>query len=107
MLPVKAEIRLAVTVRSEGVEVNDLAAWAFTEKNALAEQVVREVLREMQEQHLEAVLGGAREIACIGCGVVGCGPGAVLRPGSRARTVRTSNGPVRFRLHHVGAGPDP
>lgn len=101
MLPVEAEVRLSVTVRSEGMEVNDLAAWMFREKNAFSEQLVAEVVWQMQEQHLQAVLSSEREIVCPGCGVVSSGPGATLRRGSRPRKVRTSNGPVRFRLRQV------
>jgi hypothetical protein len=101
MLPVEAEVRLAVMVRSEGMEVNDLAAWAFAETKELAAQIMADVLWQMQEQHLDAVLNGEREIVCIGCGVVGSGPKAVLRRGSRPRKVRTSSGPVRFRLRQV------
>jgi hypothetical protein len=38
---------------------------------------------------------------CHGCGVVSSGRRAVLRRGSRPRKVRTSSGPVRFKLRQV------
>jgi hypothetical protein len=77
------------------MEVNYFAAWAFTEKNEPPAQVMADVLWQMQEQHLDAVPNGEREIVCIGRGVVGSGPKAVLRRGKRPRKVRTSSGPVR------------
>lgn len=101
MLPVEAEIRLCVRVCAEEVEVNDVAAWAFGAKNTWAEAAVAHVLWQMQEQRLEEVLAGEQEVACTGCGVIRTGERAVLRRGSRPRKVRTSNGPVRFRLRQV------
>lgn len=98
MLPVEAVVRFMVTVQADGMRVNDLAAWAFGEKDAWAQHVMGSVLWQIQERHLQAVLDGGAELACTGCGVVGSGRGAFLRRGSRARTIRTSSGGVRFRL---------
>lgn len=101
MLRADTEVRIAIKVGGEGLEINDLAAWAFEAKNEWAEQVLAQVLWQVQEEHLEAVLAGERELACPGCGVIHSGAGAVLRRGSRPRKVRTSSGPIRFRLRQL------
>jgi hypothetical protein len=101
MLQADTEVRVAIKVGGEGLEINDLAAWAFEAKNAWTQQLLAEVLWQMQEQHVEAVLEGMRELACPGCGVIHSGAGTILRRGSRPRKVRTSNGPIRFRLRQL------
>jgi len=101
MLRADTEVRVAIKVGGEGLEINDLAAWAFEAKNEWAEQVLAQVLWQVQEQHVEAVLAEEMELACPGCGVIHSGAGAVLRRGSRPRKVRTSSGPIRFRLRQL------
>jgi hypothetical protein len=63
--------------------------------------VLAQVLWQMQEGHVDAVLAGEMELACPGCGVIHSGTGAILRRGGRPRKVRLSNGPIRFRLRQL------
>lgn len=101
MLRADTEVRTGIKVGGEGLQINDLAAWAFEARTEWTEQVLAQVLWQVQEQHVEAVCAGQVELACSGCGVMHSGPGGVLRRGSRPRKVRTSSGPIQFRLRQL------
>lgn len=101
MLRADTEVRVAIKVGGEGLEINDLASWAFDARKEWTDQVLAQVLWQMQEAHVQAVLAGEKELACPGCGVMHSGPASVLRRGSRPRQVRTSSGRIRFRLRQL------
>jgi hypothetical protein len=91
MQAVNTEVHLRLKVQAPRANFNDLAAQGRGLGATVTGAVLARVLWTMQEAEVDGVRGGARKLACPGCGVVHCGGRRLLRRGRRPRVVQTSS----------------
>lgn len=101
LLSVNRVVHLSVNVELDAVTINGVAEWAFTKREQILGDLVREVIEKAQEQWLERVSEGAQELVCTGCGVIHPDGREWVYRGSRERTVKTSSGKTTFALLQI------
>jgi hypothetical protein len=101
MLELETCIQQGIKVTLSRASINDLAASLPELGRTLAREIGAQLLSDIQACCFSQVAAGVRELICTRCGVVHCGPGTLLRRGSRPRRLKTSSGLLVFALHQV------